>query len=115
MLYSQKVAQLDALAFMHPSLDLQSLFFGFVLSLQLLDSLIYRFELLFMIQREVNRRCDITLPDVGHLLFTHFCLCADVVEDIVDDLEREAEVLADSKTLNFKRRFFWRAQYWHSS
>lgn len=109
MLNSQKVAQFDALAFMNPFLDFQSLFFGFVLSLQFLNLLIYGFELLFMVQREVHRRCDIALPDISHLLFTHFCLCADIVEDIVHDLERKAEVLTDSETLQFKRGTLRRA------
>ncbi len=109
MLNSQKVAQFDALAFMNPFFDFQSLFFGFVFSLQFLNLLIYGFELLFMVQREVDRRCDIALPDIGYFLFTHFCLCADIVEDIINNLERQAEMLTDSETLQFKRGTLRRA------
>lgn len=95
----QQVTQFDSLALVHPFFDLQRLLFGFVFPLELFYLFVDGFLLLFMVQGEVNRSSHIALPDVGYLLLAHFRFSADVVQDIVHNLERQSEMLPHPETL----------------
>lgn len=114
MLNRQQVAQLYPLPLMNPLLYLQRLLFSLVLPLELLDMLFDGFLLLFLvIEGKVYWRSYVTLSNISDLLLTHFGLGADVVEDVVNDLEGQAEVLTYSKTLYLELWVMWIAQYRH--
>lgn len=100
---------------MNPFLNLQSLLLGFVLSFQFLNMLSNWFRLSFMIKGKVHWSSNITLTYIGNLLFSHFCLCADVVQNIVNNLKSKSEMLTNSEAFGLKLRVLRFAQQRHSS
>ncbi len=70
--------------------------------------------LFLVIKSKVHWGGDVALADVGDLLLTHLLLGANVVEDVVNDLEGKAEMLTHSETLYLKLWVLGIAQQRHS-
>lgn len=73
------------------------------------------FRFSFMVKSKVHWSRDITLADVGNLLFSHFRLCADIVQNIINNLKSKPEMLTNSEAFGLKLRVLRFAQQWDSS